>query len=86
MRSPEPTPRQVLYALVAAGFVVVVVTLVIGAGAAGLVPVWWTATLSGMLLLAGIWIAVNWRRTGPVLLLAIGLFLVWLVGTLMLAE
>ena len=81
----EPTPRQVLYALVAGGFVVVVVILTIGAAAAGLVPTWWTVTLAVMSVAMGIWMALSWRRTGPVLLAGIGLFVVWTVGTLILA-
>jgi hypothetical protein len=27
----------------------------------------------------------NWKRTGPVLLIAIGLFLIWMIGTLVVA-
>lgn len=81
----EPTPRQVLYALVAAGFVVVVVILTIGAAAAGLVPTWWTATLAVTSAAIGIGMALHWRRTGPVLVVGIGLFVVWTVGTLLLA-
>lgn len=86
MSRPEPTPRQVLYALVAAGFVVVVVILTIGAAAAGLVPMWWSGVLAVAIAMGATWIAQNWRRTGAVLLVAIGLFVVWLVGTLMLAT
>ena len=82
----ETTPRQVLYALVAAGFLLVVAILTIGAAAAGLVPIWWTTSLGAALLVAGIWIALRWRRTGPVLIVAIGLFVVWTVGTLALAP
>lgn len=82
----EPTPRQVLYALVAAGFVIVVVVLTIGAAVAGLVPTWWSIALAVATLGVAIWIGLNWRRTGASLLLAIGLFVVWLVGTLALAD
>jgi len=81
----EPTPRQVLYALVAAGFVIVVVVLTIGAAVAGLVPTWWSIALAVATSTVAIWIGLNWRRTGVSLLLAIGLFVVWLVGTLALA-
>ncbi len=81
----EPTPRQVLYALVAGGFLAVVVVLVIGAAAAGLVPNWWTATMAVTTGVLGIWCGFNWRRTPIVLSLSIALFLVWTVGTLLVA-
>lgn len=83
--SDAPTPRQVLYALVAGGFVVVVVILTIGAAASGLVPMWWSATLALLIAVTASWIGTNWRRTAIVLALAIGLFIVWMVGTLLLA-
>lgn len=86
MTQPETTPRQVLYALVAAGFVLVVAILTIGGASAGLVPTWWSGVLALFIALVGTWMAQNWRRTGPVLLLAIGLFLVWMAGTLILAA
>lgn len=84
--SQEATPRQVLYALVAGGFMVVVVVLTIGAASASLVPAWWSVTLAFAIVLASIWIAFNWRRTAQVLLIAIGVFLLWMVGTLLLAS
>ncbi|MGH3651224.1 MAG: hypothetical protein ACRDU9_11005 [Acidimicrobiia bacterium] len=82
----ETTPRQVLYALVAAGFMLVLAVLVIGAAVAGLVPTWWSLTLAAAFLLVGTWMALNWRRTAAVLILAIGLFVTWMVGTLLLAT
>lgn len=82
----DTTPRQVLYALVAGGFMLVVATLTIGGAAAGIVPGWWSATLALLLAGAGIWMVRSWRRTVPVLLVAIGVFLLWLVGTLILAT
>lgn len=82
----EPTPRQVLYALVAAGFLLVVVVLTVGAGVAGLVPTWWSVTLGVLIVGVGGWLVFNWRRTGYALLLAIGLFVVWTVGTLIVAD
>jgi hypothetical protein len=85
VNQPETTPRQVLYALVATGFVVVVAILTIGGAAAGLVPTWWSALLAITIVLVGTWIAQNWRSTTVVLLLAIGLFLMWMIGTLILA-
>lgn len=83
--SGEPTPRQVLYALVAGGFVLVVVILIIGGAVAGVVPVWWSAVMALAVVGVSTWMTLNWRRTGPVLLAAIGLFLVWMVGTLLVA-
>ncbi len=86
MTDPETTPRQILYALVAGGFVIVVGILTVGGAMAGLVPTWWTVAMGVSLGVASVWMALRWRRTGPVLLLAIGLFLVWMVGTLALAT
>lgn len=83
---PEATPRQVLYALVAGGFVVVVAILTIAAAGAGLVPAWWSVVLAAGILIGAIWMTANWRDTGRVLSVAIGLFVAWLVGTLMLAS
>lgn len=82
----EPTPRQVLYALVAAGFVLVVAVLVIAGASAGITPTWWSASLAMMIAVAAIWMARNWRRTAGMLSIAIGLFVVWMVGTLILAT
>ncbi|MFZ0015136.1 MAG: hypothetical protein WAL25_13590 [Acidimicrobiia bacterium] len=82
----EPTPRQVLYALVGAGFVLVVSILVVGAAVAGLVPAWWSGVMALLVIASGAWMARNWRRTGPVLIIAIGLFVVWTTGTLILAT
>ncbi|HEU4895884.1 MAG TPA: hypothetical protein VFT85_08610 [Acidimicrobiia bacterium] len=86
MSDAAPTPRQVLYALVAGGFVVVVAILTIGSAAAGLVPTWWSGVLAFLIALTATWIAQSWRRTGAVLLAAIGLFVIWMVGTLALAT
>jgi hypothetical protein len=82
----EPTPRQVLYALVAVGFVLVVVILTIGGVVAGLVPAWWSAVMGLTIASTATYIAQNWRRTGPVLVLAIGVLVMWMVGTLILAT
>ena len=81
----EPSPRQILYALVAGGFVIVVAVLVAGAAIAGLVPGWWTAVSSLAVFAVAAWTAVNWRRTALVLTFAIGLFTAWAIGTLILA-
>jgi len=79
----EPTPRQVLYALVAGGFILVVMILVVGSAASGLSPTWWTFTMATSLTGVTIWSGMNWRRTGPVLLISIGLLVIWTVGTLL---
>lgn len=84
--STEPTPRQILYALVAAGFVVVVVVLTIAGAASGIVPPWWSAVLAFTIGIGATWMARNWRRTGEVLAIAIGIFIIWMVGTLILAT
>jgi hypothetical protein len=82
----EPSPRQLLYALVAGGFLVVVAVLVVGAAVTGLVPGWWTVVTGMMWVLVTVWAGVNWRRTSVVLLSAIGLFLIWTIGTLIVAR
>lgn len=82
----EPSPRQVLYALVAGGFVLVVIVLTIGAAASGLVPTWWSAVLAFVIAIGATWMAQNWRRTGETLGIAIVIFLIWLVGTLLVAT
>jgi hypothetical protein len=81
----EPTPRQVLYGLVAAGFLVVAGVLTAGAAAAGIGPVWWAMAMATALIAASVWSIRNWRRTVPCLAISIGLFLTWTVGTLILA-
>ena len=81
----ETSPRQVLYALVAGGFDIVVAVLVVGAAIAGLVPVWWTVASSLAVVSVGAWSAFNWRRTALVLMFAIGLFVAWTIGTLIVA-
>ena len=77
----EPTPRQILYALVAGGFILVVVVLTIGA--VNLVPVWWTIVMSVVVASAALYTALRWRQTAVVLSIAITVFLVWAVGTLL---
>lgn len=80
----ETTARQVLYGLVAGAFLAVVVTLIIGGAVAGLVPKWWSALMALLVAVSGTWIASNWRRTGRALGLSIGLFVLWMIGTLVL--
>jgi hypothetical protein len=80
----EPSPRQVLYALVAGGFIAVVAVLVVGAATAGLVPAWWTIVMSLAVVVTAVWSALRWRKTGPVLGVSIGLLVCWVIGTLLL--
>jgi len=82
----EPTPRQVLYALVAGGFFVVVLALIVGAGVTGVVQISWTAAMAVLWLILATWSAFNWRQTGRVLLFSIGLFLFWAVVTVLIAN
>ena len=81
--SEPPSERQVLYALVAGGFVVVVAVLVVGAAYAGLVPTWWSVVAGVATLVVGGLSALRWRDTRFVLLASILLFLGWTVGTLL---
>ena len=78
-----PTERQVLYALVAGGFIVVVAVLVFGAAYAGLVPTWWSVVAGSATVLVGGMSALRWRDTRFVLLASIMLFLTWTVVTLL---
>ena len=81
----DTTPRQVLYALVSVGFVLMVIVLAAGGAISGLTPTWWSVVLGLLVLTGGGWMVFNWRRTGTVLLIAIGLFLIWMIGTLVVA-
>lgn len=78
----EPSPRQVLYALVAVGFLLVVAVLVAGGAVSGIVPGWWSAAMAVAVIVSAAWMSFQWRRTGRLLLVAIGLFLIWMIGTL----
>jgi hypothetical protein len=80
----EPTPRQVLYALVAGGFIVVVGVLVVGAAVAGLVPTWWTIVMTLAVVASALWAVLRWQKTGPALAVSIGLLVFWVIGTLLL--
>lgn len=82
----EPSPRQVLYALVAGGFLVVVAALVVGASVTGLVPPWWTGVSAAGLVVLSIWSARNWRSTVRLLLGSIAAFVIWAIGTLVVAS
>ena len=81
----EPSPRQVLYGLVGAGFLLVVAVLTVGAASAGLVPTWWTWVMVVSWSVVAVWSGSRWRRTGAVLGSTIGLFVVWTIGTLVVA-
>lgn len=82
----EPTPRQVLYAIVSAALLFVILVLIVGAASAGLVPVWWTALGGLALLLIAIWSVFQWRRTARLLMLSIGLLAVWFAVTIVVAN
>lgn len=62
-----------------------VAILVFGAAVSGLSPSWWTVSTAILLAVAAIWMGMNWRRTGPMLLVGIGVLVVWVVGTLLVA-
>jgi hypothetical protein len=78
----EPTERQVLYALVAAGFLAVVGGLTIVSWTTGLSPTLWLAVMSAIWVAAVGYCTVRWRQTGRVLFVSIATFVVWAVGTL----
>jgi hypothetical protein len=77
--------RQLLYALVGAGFLAVVAILIAGAAAVGLVPTWWTVATAAVWLGVAVVVAIDWRATRRVLSSTIVLFLAWTVGTLIVA-
>ncbi len=79
----QASERQVLYALVAAGFLTVVLVLIVVASTSGLSPGWWTAAVGVVWAVAAGYSAFRWRSTGRVLLVAIGTFVIWTVGTLL---
>lgn len=76
---PEPaSPRQLLYAMVGAGFHVVVGVLALAS--AGLAPGWWTAVVAVFWVAAAALIGLAWRRTALVLGLSMGGFIAWTIG------
>jgi len=77
-----PSPRQILYALVAAGLHIVVAVLVLAGSATGAVPGWATALLAVLWLTAAAIMAKDWQRTGRVLGLSLGVFIAWAVLSL----
>lgn len=87
MTTPTPEEvagRQLLYALVAAAFHVVVGVLVVFGAA--VFPRWWTAAMGAVWSVVLVVGASRWRRTGLVLGLTIGLFVVWAVGTVVVSR
>lgn len=74
----EASPRQLLYAMVGAGFHLVVGIL--AAASAALVPGWWTATVTVFWIVAAAIIGLRWRSTGLVLGLSLGGFIAWTIG------
>ncbi|MDP9495893.1 MAG: hypothetical protein M3P87_11725 [Actinomycetota bacterium] len=82
----EPTPRQVLYALVAGGFFIVVLALIVWTGFMGVVSISWTLTMAALWLILALWSAFNWKQTFRVLLFSIGLFLFWGVATVLIVK
>ena len=78
----EPTERQVLYALVAAGFLAVVGVLTLVAWTTGLSPIGWLVVMSVVWVAATVYCALRWRQTGRVLLVSLATFVIWTVGTL----
>jgi hypothetical protein len=79
----EPTERQVLYGLVALGFHLVTAVLTTVAAVVGLSPSWWTVMVGLAWAGGAAWGVRNWQRTGRLLGLAVGLFVVWTIGTLL---
>lgn len=78
-----PTPRQVLYAVVAAGFHVVVGVLIVASSA--LYPGWWTAASAVVWAVLAVLIGLRWRRTGLVLGVSILGFVAWTAGAALLS-
>lgn len=81
---PEPSPRQVLYALVAGGFHLVVGIL--AWGSSGLAPSWWNATVVVVWVAVSVVVVWRWRKTGMVLGLTMGEFVLWTIGAAVLLS
>jgi hypothetical protein len=82
----EVTERTVLYSLVSAGFMVVVAVLIVGAAAAGVAPQWWTAMSAMIWVVCAVAGGLRWKRTRFVLSASILVFVIWTVGTLLVAR
>lgn len=80
-----PSERQVLYALVAGGFIAVVAVLVVAAAYSGLAPAWWTVVTASATVLTALLATARWRDTRMVMLTSITLFLIWTIGTLLIS-
>ena len=78
-----PTERQVLYALVAAAWFVVVAFLAVVAAVVGLSPAAWSIIFACAWLAAAALGAVHWRKTSRLLMLSLFVFVLWAVGTLL---
>ncbi|MDX1447438.1 MAG: hypothetical protein R3246_00110 [Acidimicrobiia bacterium] len=78
-----PSERQVLYALVAAGWLIVVGVLAGVAAALEVSPTAWTVTFAVLWLAAVVESVRSWRRTGRLLSVALVAFVVWVAGTLL---
>lgn len=76
------TPRQVLYAMVAAGFHLVVGVLAVAS--APLAPTWWTVAAGVFWVVVSAIIGLRWRHTGLVLGLSMLGFVAWTVGAVFL--
>jgi hypothetical protein len=74
----EPTPRQVLYGLVAVGFLVVVAILAVAS--ARLAPAWWNWSVAVVWVTGAVVVALRWRRIGTALGVGVGVFVMWTVG------
>lgn len=80
---PEPTERQVLYALVAGGLLVTVGVLAGFAAVVGVPPGPWSVGFAALWLVAVASVARSWRNTARTLAVSVGIFVVWVVGTLL---
>ena len=78
-----PTERQVLYALVAAAWFIVVAVLAFVAAVVGLSPAGWTIAFACAWLAAAIVGVAQWRRTSRLLALSLLVFVLWAAGTLL---
>ena len=79
----EPTERQVLYALVSAAWFGVVATLAVVAAVVGLSPPRWSVVFGLVWVVSAVVGFRQWRRTGRLVLLAVVVFVVWTIGTLL---